>query len=133
MSGIQQMMLAVAGSSQFSAISGTLTAATFDVVSNGYRRSPSAGTMSPSSFPSGLLIETWSDTSGTTSGLSISGFSSDPGQTGFFTTATYNAVSRTAASATSYGYTSGTASWTWNSLLFGFGSNVGVSKAFSIT
>lgn len=117
----------------FGPISGNLTAATFDVVSNGYRRSPSAGTMSPSSFPAGQLVESWSDTSGVTSSLSISGFGANPTQTGFFTTATYNGVARTAAAATSYSYASGTATWTWNSLVFGFASNVGVSRAFSIT
>lgn len=118
----------------FGPISGNLTAATFNVTSSGYNRTgPAAGTMSPSSFPAGQVVDSWYDVSGVSCGLTISGFTSDPTKTGFFTTATYNSVSATAASST-YGYNPGTgvASWTWTGV-FGFASNISVSKTFSIT
>jgi len=113
-------------------MSGTLTAATFFVTSNGYSNG-NGGSMSPITFSTGQTVTDWYDTSGTTTSLAISGFSSDPTQNGFFTTATYNGTSKTAASATGYSYSAGKAIWTWNGSLFGFGSNVGVSKAYSIT
>lgn len=45
----------------------------------------------------------------------VKGFGSDPGKTGYMTSFTVNGVTRTAASATTYTYVSGTATWIWGS------------------
>jgi hypothetical protein len=70
--------------------------------------------------------------------FSVSGFSSDPGQNGFFTSVNCNSVTRTAAGATGgaggtvlpYSYSSGTAVWTWNTGAFGLVN--GVNKDLTI-
>jgi hypothetical protein len=112
-------------------LSGTLTAATFLVTSNGFSVTNSAGTMSVTSVGPGLSVTEWFTAAAATSTLTISGFGSDPGQT-FFTTATYNGTAKTSASAI-YGFTAGKASWSWTSTLFPFSASVGISRACSIT
>lgn len=113
-------------------LSGTLTAATYLTTSNGYSRQFGAGSMTPDAFPAFYQMESFTDSS-SVGVVSISGFTRDPGQTGAFTTATYNGVSRTAAAATNYSYSNGTAIWSWSGSPFGMGASVGVARAFSIT
>lgn len=57
--------------------------------------------------------------------LQISGFSSDPG-IGYFTYAQYGGAAMQYSSAAGYGYASGTATWTWDTL-FGFYQTAGTT------
>ena len=51
--------------------------------------------------------------------LSISGFSSDPG-IGYFTYAQWSGFALQYTSSAAYGYSAGTATWSWGSTTFGF-------------
>lgn len=64
--------------------------------------------------------------------LVIAGFSTDPGQT-WLTSVTCNGITNSSTSASSYGFSSGSASWAWTSQ-FGFASIAnGTNVSCSIT
>jgi hypothetical protein len=80
--------------------------------------SPTFGSITSNLMSDGRTItDFYDETVAPDAVLAISGFSSDPGQS-YFTTATGNATSKSAVSA-SYGYAAGVATWTWLSN-FGF-------------
>ena len=113
----------------FVPLSGTLTAANYNGgFTNGYGLLL-GGSVSSGAFGAGQTLHDFSQTS-TSTAVVITGFSSDPGQNGYFTTATYNGNSLTAATAATYTYSAGQATWSWNST---FTWTIGVAKAFSIT
>lgn len=98
---------------------GTMTEGTGAGPSLGYSSIAPFGSMSTVATSDGKTIESWYVSNVPTTFLSITGFSSDPGQS-YFTTAYKDAVAVTSASAT-YGYAGGRAQWTWNaSNAFGF-------------
>lgn len=83
----------------------------------GYDKS-NIGSVSPSGFlRDGKEVSALTDEP-TASNLKITGFSSNPG-TGYLISVTANSVTRL-ASAASYSYSSGTATWRWSSQTFGF-------------
>lgn len=114
----------------FGELSCTLTAANFLTVNSGYSAASGAGSMSSTTVGDGQTVVAWYDSLLAGSVLVISGFAADPGQD-WFTTATYDGTSKSAASA-SYNYSAGTATWSWGSV-FGFAANTGVAKTCGIT
>ena len=81
------------------------------------------GSASPSTFTDGKTFQALYDyydlnVGGSYGILSVSGFASDPGQTGYFTSITSNSTTYTAAGAAFYSYGSGIATWTFPA--FGF-------------
>jgi hypothetical protein len=102
---------------------------------SGFESASTLGSYSPTGLTGGKAVSILEDVdAGSTSSctnpvsalLSVTGFSSSPGQS-WTTSVTCGGVSKTGASA-SYSYSGGTASWTWSST-FGFkakpvGSNV---------
>lgn len=88
-----------------------------------------AGSYSPTGLTGGEIVANLFDfySCGPQSELTISGFSTNPGQN-WLSSVTCIGVTNTSSSTFEYAYSSGTASWAWNSR-FGFsshnGSNVG--------
>ncbi len=70
-----------------------------------------AGSVSPTSFRAFPIQDLYSNTTTNTTVFTIAGLSSNPGSN-LFTTLKINAVTFTSSSAT-YGYSGGTATWTW--------------------
>jgi hypothetical protein len=103
------------------------------------------GSYSPNSLTGGKTVVALEDldTGGTSacsnvaknSIVTVSGFSIDPGQA-WITSVTCNGIVKTGVSASSFSYSSGTASWTWNGSDFGLiskssGANVSCSISHS--
>jgi hypothetical protein len=130
MSGAQNVMLGNNGAmSGLVPLSGTLTAANWATNNNGYSSVAPAGSITGNTLGNGRAVQEWYDILASAAVLTISGFSSDPGTT-FFTTATYNGVAKTSASA-AYSYSAGVARWDFGTT-FSMGSFLGVSKNISI-
>jgi hypothetical protein len=112
---IQQMLLAAARPS----INTTMTAGNSGNF-RGFKSSvaPFIGSMTSPALTDGMTIVDFYDDLGSPDGiLSISGFTSDPGQF-YIDAATGNVTLRT-VNAASYSYSAGVATWTWLSA-FGF-------------
>jgi hypothetical protein len=95
-----------------------------------YGYSGSLGSYSPTELTGGEIVNAifdlyWGMAScvNTESGLKVNGFTSSPGES-WLTSVTCNGVKRTGASGT-YSYSSGTATWVWEGLAFGFIVKVG--------
>jgi len=85
---------------------------------------PSGGSISGGgTLSDGKTISAWYDSIGFAPGtfcqVSVSGFSSDPTQS-YVTSFTAHGLTFTTAAASTYNYSAGSATWTWNSLGFGF-------------
>lgn len=105
----------------------TLVAGIIDTCESGYGSGGPVGSYSPTGLTGGEIVQTILDADIVsadsctdvevithTSSLIVSGFSIDPGQT-WVTSITCNGVEKTGASASSFSYSSGTATWHWPS------------------
>lgn len=92
-----------------------------------------AGTFTPTTTSDGKTVEAWYQQTLTgNSFVEVSGFGADPGQNGWATNFVINGIaSKSAASANVYAYSSGTASWRWNTTTWGFVSGAGFTAVIN--
>jgi hypothetical protein len=93
----------------------------------GYASFIPSSTRTPTTFADGRTLAYMYDTYDTNTGeytayFGVSGFTSDPGRLGYFTSMAIGGNTLTAAgsSSTLYGYSSGTAGWAWPLTAWGF-------------
>ena len=115
----------------------------FYICMSGYTGVGGVGAYSPTGLTGGTVVKSISDTNGGTavvncsigsihaSGLAISGFAIDPGQA-WITSITCNGVAKAGTAASSFSYSSGTATWNWSSD-FGLVSKVGSNVSCAIS
>lgn len=82
------------------------------------------GSVSPATLSGGKILKTFYDQKNgygqyIVSELSVSGFTADPGKS-WLDAAKALGQTRTGAAAITYGYSGGTAKWTWSTAAFGF-------------
>lgn len=102
---------------------------------SGYSVPLAIGSYSPTGLTGGKTVTgVWDLTGGcgTSSTLQVSGFSSNPGSS-WLTSITCNGVTNLASAVSTFSYSGGGASWTWNSTTFGiWAKSVGANVSCTI-
>jgi hypothetical protein len=93
------------------------------------------GQLSPTTLTGGKLVSAFYDivtASGTTANVVVSGFSSDPGKNWLWSAGALG-ITKSGASAGSYGFSNGAATWYWSNAGFGFTAANGSTTPVTLT